>query len=127
LGNSIVQILVDIRCGDRVDGGRGHFPPCGRERLIDDDVDVIKPSKFCNVLMAQRRIHIEHRGRQQPNECVFPNGDHEAALRAAREQILPCGRTARQFTFLPKGSSFVSLARFWGGGRRQSVAGTKKA
>jgi hypothetical protein len=53
-GNSIVQILVDIRCGDRVDGGNAHFPLCGRKRLVDDDVDVIKPSELCNVLMAQR-------------------------------------------------------------------------
>ena len=54
LGNSIVQILVDICCGDRVDGGHAHFPLRGREQLVDYDVDVfIKPSKLCNVLVAQ--------------------------------------------------------------------------
>jgi hypothetical protein len=85
LGNSIVQILVDIRCGDRVDGGHAHVSVCRREHLADDDVDVIKPSELCDVVTSQRRIRIDHRDRQSQNEGVFPNKAHAAALRAARE------------------------------------------
>jgi hypothetical protein len=55
LGNSIVQVLVDIRCGDWVDWGNAHFPLCGREGLVDDDVDVIKPLEFSDVLKAVGR------------------------------------------------------------------------
>ena len=70
LGNSIVQILVNIRCGDRVDGNHAHVSICRREHLADDDVDVIKPSKLCDLVTGQRRIRIDHRERQR--ERVFP-------------------------------------------------------
>jgi hypothetical protein len=36
-GNPIVEILVEKRCGRRVDGGNGRRP-CGYEGLVDDDV-----------------------------------------------------------------------------------------
>ena len=49
LGNSIVQILVDIRCGDWVNSGNARFRLCGCEGLVDYNVDVIKPSRFGEV------------------------------------------------------------------------------
>ena len=93
LGNSIVQGLDDIRCGDWVDWGNAHFRLCGCEGLVDDNVDVIKPSELGNVLEAQRRKDIGDRERQRQNERVFPNSTHAAALRAAPlTKRLPCGR-----------------------------------
>jgi hypothetical protein len=50
LGNSIVQVLVDIRCGDWVDWENARFRLCGGEGLVDDDVDVIKPSELGDAL-----------------------------------------------------------------------------
>jgi hypothetical protein len=46
LGNSVVQVLVDIRCGDWIDWGNAHFRLCVCEGLVEDDVDVIKPSEL---------------------------------------------------------------------------------
>ena len=39
-------ILIDIRSGDWVDCGNAHFRLCGCEGLVEDDVDVIKPSEL---------------------------------------------------------------------------------
>jgi hypothetical protein len=63
LGNSIVQILVDFRCGDRVDGNHAHFSACRREHLANDDVGVAKPSKLCDPATGQRRKRRDHRDR----------------------------------------------------------------
>jgi hypothetical protein len=91
LGISIVQILVDIRCGNRVDGGHAHVWLCGRKRLVDDDIYVIKPSELCNVFMAQLRIYIDYRDdyrdRQRQNERVFPTKAH--AARSSRKCRVP--------------------------------------
>jgi hypothetical protein len=61
LGDSVVQVLVDIRCGDWVNWGRAHFSLCVREGLVEDDIDVIKPWELGNILAAQRRINIDDR------------------------------------------------------------------
>ena len=89
LGNSIVQILVDIRCGDRVDGNQAHFSVCRREHLADDDLDVTKPSKLCDLVTGQRRKRIDHRDRQRQrqNERVFPTKAH--AARSSRKCRVP--------------------------------------
>jgi hypothetical protein len=93
LGDSVVQVLVDIRCGDWVNWGSTHFSLCVREGFVEDDIDVIKPCELGNVLEAQRRIDIDDREHQQQNEYVFPNNTHAAALRAAQLiKRLPCGR-----------------------------------
>src|ERR1700722_20219160 len=93
LGNSIVQVLVDIRCGDWVDWGNARFRLCGCEGLVDDDVDVIKPSELGDVLEAQWRVDIDNREHQDQLERIFPNNNHAAALRAAPLTTrLPCGR-----------------------------------
>jgi hypothetical protein len=74
LGNSIVQVLIDIRGRDGVDRGNAHLRLCEREGFVDDDVDVIKPSELCDVVTGQRHIRIDHgdRQRQRQNERVFP-------------------------------------------------------
>jgi hypothetical protein len=76
LGDSIVQILVDIRRGDRVDGNHADFSGCGREHLADDDVDATKPSNLCDLVTCQRRKRIDHRSRQRQSERVFPTKAH---------------------------------------------------
>jgi hypothetical protein len=80
LGNSIVQVLVDIRRGDWVDGNHAHISIWKREHLADDDVDAIKPSKLCDAVTGQRRIPIDHGERQneRQNERVFPTKAHAA-------------------------------------------------
>src|SRR3984957_10610557 len=99
LGNSIVQVLVDIRCGDWVDWGNARFRLCGCEGLVDDDVDVITPSELGDVLEAQWRTDIDNRERQHQLERVFPNNTHAAALRAAPLNHKTSMRAAaRQFT-----------------------------
>jgi hypothetical protein len=65
LGDSVVQVLVDIRCGDWVNWGSTHFSLCVREGFVEHDIDVIKPCELGNVLQAQRRIDIDDRERQR--------------------------------------------------------------
>jgi hypothetical protein len=61
LSDSIVQVLVDIRRRDRVDGRDARIPCCGGEGLVDGYADLIEPWKFGNVLEARRRIHVDDR------------------------------------------------------------------
>jgi hypothetical protein len=44
LGDPIVQVLVDIRCGDWIDRENARFWLRGRKGVVVDDVNVIKPS-----------------------------------------------------------------------------------
>jgi hypothetical protein len=53
LGDPIVEILVEKRCGCRVDGGNDRRP-CGYEGLLDDDVDLIKPFELGDIFEAQQ-------------------------------------------------------------------------
>jgi hypothetical protein len=85
LGNSIVQILVDIRSGDWVDCGNSHFRLCGCEGLVEDDVDVIKPSELSDLHEAQRRVGIDDRERQHQNERVFPDSTQAAPFVPPRQ------------------------------------------
>jgi hypothetical protein len=91
LGNSIVQILVDICSGDWVDGNHAHFSLCRREHLADDDVDVIKPSELCDVVTGQRRVRIHHRSSQRQNEPVFPNKAHAAPFKPPASKYFHAG------------------------------------
>ena len=75
LSDSIVQVLVEIRCGDGVDRGSVCFRPCGREGLGDEDADVIEPSKLRDAFEA-RRVRIYGRKRQCQKEHVFPSTKH---------------------------------------------------
>ena len=84
LGYSIVQVLVDIRCGDWVNRGNARFRLCGCEGLVDDDVDVIKPWEVGNVLEAPWRVDIDNREHQHQRERIFPNNTHAAALAPPR-------------------------------------------
>jgi len=86
LGDSVVQVLVDIRCGDWVNWGSAHFSLCVREGLGEDDIDVIKQWELGNVLQAQRRVDIDDRKYQKQNESVFPNYTHSRP-RAARARL----------------------------------------
>jgi Putative ATP-dependent DNA helicase recG C-terminal len=102
LGDSVVQVLVDIRCGDWVYWGSTHFSLCVREGFVEDDIDVIKPWKLGNVLKARRRRDIDNRKHQKQNESVFPSYTHgrpraaRARLHAARcvstRDTRPCSR-----------------------------------
>ena len=86
LGDSVVQVLVNIRCGDWVYWGSTHFSLCVREGFVEDDIDVIKPWKLGNVLEARRRIDIDDRKHQKQNESVSPSYTH-GRPRAARARL----------------------------------------
>ena len=85
LGCPIVQILIDIRCGDWVDCGNAHFPLCGCEGLVENNVNVIKPSELGDLHEAQRRVGIDDRERQHQNERVFPDSTHAAPFAPPRQ------------------------------------------
>ena len=114
LGDSVVQVLVNIRCGDWVNWGSTHFSLCVREGLVEDDIDVIKPWDLGNVLEAQRRINIDDRKHQKQNESVFPNYNHgrpappQARLHAAR-----CTSTSRHATSLRPSQNDITGTRQW--------------
>ena len=73
--DSIVQVLVEIRGGDGVHRRKRCLRLCGREGLGDEDADVAKPSRLCDVFEA-RRVRIHGRKRQRQKEHVFPSTKH---------------------------------------------------
>ena len=99
LGDSVIQVLIDIRSSDWVDRGSTHFSLCVREGFVEDDIDVIKPWELGNVLEAQRRIDIDDREHQRQNESVFPNYTHSRP-RAAPDKA-PCGALCINFATPP--------------------------
>jgi len=83
-GNPIVEILVEKRCGRRVDWGNGRRP-CGYEGLVDDDVDLIKPFELGDIFEAQQPMNIKaDRKPQRQNDCVFEKRFHGTASRSPR-------------------------------------------
>ena len=95
LGNSVVQVLVDIRCGDWVNWGSTHFSLCVREGFVEDDIDVIKRWKLGNVLEARRRIDIDDRKHQKQNKSVFPSYTHGRPRAAGHGSMRRAGVSTR--------------------------------
>jgi hypothetical protein len=76
LGDSIIQVLVEICCGDRVDRRIACLGRCGREGSHDKDPDAISPSSLRQVFELWRRIHIDGCKRQRQRDYVFPRIKH---------------------------------------------------
>jgi hypothetical protein len=115
VGNSIVQVLVDIRRGDRINRGNIHFPLCGSEGPVDDDADIIKPLKRRGVFEAVRRIGKYHRDRKRQNERVFPNSAH--ATHSTSGGPVALGRPSSECALSQAGrmllaAGFVEAARY---------------
>src|SRR3984957_3399172 len=70
--DAIVQVFVDLGCGDWIDRGNLRLRLGGGQRLGDDGADVIKPLGLRDVLKGRRRGCGEGRERQRQKEHVFP-------------------------------------------------------
>jgi hypothetical protein len=80
LGDPIVELLVDKRCGRWVDRGKGRFRLPGHERFIDDDVELIKPFELVDAFEAQRPMEIRaDRKPERENNRVFEKLSHATA------------------------------------------------